>query len=583
MTSDEGAIKDELDDRVSATDRGRRYARPMSVVILLALLTAAAILPPLAFSGFLLSRNNQAQQDVVATLAEATAGGAVTTIDRQLQGMLSTLRGLATSNSLQEGRLSEFYVGAQTALAGTDNYLIVLDMEMNQLINTRRPFGVQLGKTADPVSAREALESGAPVVSNGFLGQVSRKWAFNITMPFTPAGKNPVLLLLTQNAESLTSALSMENLRGGWNAVIIDTAGTVMASTMMSSDVGKQFFLDSPQVATGPVRQSVIRDGKRYEIISERSKQSGWRVMLWAEYDVIQRPMLRTYRLLLLGGAAMITVGILVAWLVGRQIAKSVQRLSREAERLGAGKSVAPGSYPVQELDTISLAMSQASAQRRAAENEIRFLMREVAHRAKNQLTVVSSLAKQSARNVTDIGEFSESFHHRLMSLARSTDLLISGSVAGVELKELVWVQIEPFRPTEVADVEISGPQFRLSPQAAQTLGLVLHEMATNAAKYGAFASREGKLSVSWDLSAEQLTLVWREHVFHTVTASDKKGFGTRLITRMMKGALLAEIDCLFHSDGIEWRFVIPAGQLRPGPHNSADQPAKPEAETGSK
>ena len=188
----------------------------------------------------------------------------------------------------------------------------------------------------------------------------------------------------------------------------------------------------------------------------------------------------------------MIAVGGFAAWLLGRQITKSVRKLSADAHRLGAGEDVIATTYPVRELNTVSSALADASTERRASENEIRLLMREVAHRSKNQLTVVSSLAKQSARNARDVAEFSESFQQRIMGLARSTDLLIAGSVAGVELGELLRVQIEPFRPARHQNWKSSGPAFRLSLQAAQTLGLALHEMATNAAKYGALSGAAG-------------------------------------------------------------------------------------------
>lgn len=549
---------------------------PMSVVALLGLLIAAAIIPPLAFSGFLLERTNRAQQEMVATLAEAAAGAAIQTVDRQLQGMVTTLRGLSTSNALREDSLEPFYYQALVALAGTETFLAVVDKNMQQLFNTRTAYGSPLGKASDAEPLRQSLETDQPVISDGFYGQIAKRWAFYAVVPWHQPGRDTLLLVMNQNAETLLNTLAMENLRGGWNAVIVDRKGRVLASTLMSSDVGKPFFLDAVSQQKDQSHAIVELEGKDYELISKKSDLSGWRVVLWGERDTIQRPMFRTIRLLFLGGLAMVALGGIATWLIGRQITKSVHRLSEDAHRLGAGKKVTATVYPVKELINVSQAMAEASAERRAFENEIRFLMREVAHRAKNQLTVVSSLAKQSARNVTDVEEFSESFQHRLMSLARSTDLLIAGSVAGVELRELFTVQIEPFRPTEAGRVVIEGSPFRLSLQAAQTLGLAVHEMATNAVKYGAFATRQGRLSVSWTQSEDHLTIIWREYVLRRVPASKRKGFGTQLITRMLRGALGAEIDNTFHADGIEWRFVIPVDQLRPNPRNLADSPPPP-------
>lgn len=560
---------------VAATPARRSsYAfAPMSVVALLGLLIAAAMIPPLAFSGFLLERTNRAQQEMVATLAEAAAGAAIQTVDRQLQGMITTLRGLSTSNALQDESLETFYYQALAALAGTETFLVVVDQKMQPLFNTRTPYGTPLPVASNTEPLRRALETDQPAISEGFYGQTAKRWAFNVVIPWHQEGRETLLLAITQNAEALLSSLAMENLRGGWNAVIVDKAGNVLASTMMSSDVGKPFFLDAVQRPTMAGHDIVELNGARYEVISKKSELSGWRVVLWGESETIQRPMFRTIRLMFLGGLAMVALGGIATWLVGRQLTKSVKQLSEDAHRLGAGKKVNATIYPVTELTNVSQALAEASAERRAFENEIRFLMREVAHRAKNQLTVVASLAKQSARNVTDIDEFSESFQQRIMSLARSTDLLIAGSVAGVELRELLKVQIEPFKPDDPERLIVEGLPFRLSLQAAQTLGLAVHELATNAVKYGAFSTPRGHLGVSWTATQDSLTLVWREHVQHKITAGERKGFGSQLINRMVRGALGAEVDCTFHDNGIEWRFVIPIDQLRPNPRNTADTP----------
>ena len=250
-----------------------------------------------------------------------------------------------------------------------------------------------------------------------------------------------------------------------------------------------------------------------------------------------------------------------------------MRRLARDAQRLGAGEEVKATVFPVRELTTVSAAMAEGAAQRRAAESEIRFLMREVAHRSKNQLTVVSSIAKQSARNARGVAEFSESFQQRLMGLARSTDLLIAGSAAGVELQELINVQLEPFRPADTSRTTVSGPKFRLSLQAAQTLGLAIHEMATNAAKYGAFAAPAGRLAVSWSVKDGMLVLLWREFVPNAAPPSDRKGFGSQLIERMLVGALDAEYTRDFRADGLEARFAFPVEKLKPSP-KATEEPA---------
>ncbi|MGQ2904740.1 MAG: sensor histidine kinase [Neoaquamicrobium sediminum] len=547
--------------------RSRNRIGQISVGAILSLLMAAIIIPALIFAVMLLQRNNQAQQEMVSTLAEATAGSIAETVDRQLSGMLTTLRVLATSRSAGADNLADFYYRADRALEGSDAYLIITDENLNQLMNTRVPFGSPLGKISDVETARKALASAEPAVSSAFFGQIAQRWVFNVILPVRVDNGQVRLLILTQDAERLSDSLASRNLRGGWNAVLVDGEGTVLTSSYMSSDIGKPFFLaeaTSKSEAGSTLRDSVELEGESYETIRSSSSRSDWETIVWAPTAVVQAPLERTLRVLALGGLTIIALGALLAWVLGRQISKPIRRLARDARRLGAGERVEPVEYPVAEISTVSLALAQASVDRQAAENEIRFLMREVAHRSKNQLTVVSSIAKQTARHARTFAAFQDAFQKRVHGLARSTDLLIAGGAVGVELRELIEAQIEPFRPTDSERLEIKGTPFRLSNQAAQTLGLALHELATNASKYGAFATPSGRLTIQWKRSQGQLELLWREFVPRLRRRTVTPGFGTEVIERMLGGTLDAQIERVIHPNGLECRFTIPIARLEP-------------------
>lgn len=542
-----------------------RFA-PMSVKVWLALFVGVALIPTLAFSVFLLNRNNVAQEDMMATLADSTVAANVDAIDRQLSGMLTTMRALALSTALRSGDLDGFHKEAGTALEGTDSFLVVVDRQMNQLVNTSQPLGGPLGKVSDPAPLQESLRTEKPVISDGFFAKTSGKWVFYSAYPLDRPYGDAVALALAQNAESLGSALRMENLRGGWNAAIVDKKGIVLASTFMSSDVGKPFFLWQGMAEREAPQANVRFDGREYRVLTEKSGLTGWTVELWADATAIRRPIYRTYRMLLLGGLGLLAVSLAAAWLFGRQLSKSVSRLAEDARRMGLGQDVAARSFPVGELSTVSRALADAAKARRSAENEIRFLMREVAHRSKNQLTVISSLAKQSAAAAKTVEDFTEAFGQRILGLARSTDLLIAGSVSGVEMGELIKAQVEPFRPGDDADLKIVGPTFRMSAQAAQTVGLAVHELATNAAKYGALSTPGGELSVDWGVADGKLDLNWAETLPHEIEAPVRQGFGTRLIMRTLSGALGAEIDVRYGANGVSYGFTFPVDKLVEGP-----------------
>ncbi len=545
-------------------DSTRGNVRPRPIGFYLTLLVVVIILPALAFSILLLQRNNAAQREALKTLAEATAGSISEAVDREIRGMLTTLRVLASGTSLREEDLQRFHARAQIALKDTGTHVIVLDDDFNQLLNTRVEFGTPLGPTSDPASARFAQEQRVSVVSDAFVGRTAKRLVFNVVLPPSVSGLHGRYLIMTQDAQNLSAALSQQDLRGGWNVSLVDRNGIVLASSYLSSDAGKPFFLGtSPSTGTRWGRTTEQSQETEYVTVVGRSDLTRWSVVMWAPTMSIDEPLRRSMLSLLLGGLVVIVLATAAAWLLGRQIARPARRLAYDARRLGAGEEVEAVRYPIAEFATVSAAIAEAAVDRRNAESEIRFLMREVAHRSKNQLTVVSAIAKQSSRNAKTFAAFQDAFQKRLSGLARSTDLLIAGGVAGVELRDLLLAQIEPFQPSSADRLRIEGPDFKLANQAAQTIGLAAHELATNAAKYGAFSVPAGHLSITWRIDDDKLDFVWRETVPRLRRRAETKGFGTQVIDRMLGGTLDAEISRTLHRDGLECRFVMPLAKLQ--------------------
>jgi two-component sensor histidine kinase len=543
----------------------RKGARPKPIAAYLLLMVAVLIIPMVVFSVLLLQRNNKAQQKVLSTLTAAAAASMSEAVDREITGMMTTLRVLSKTQALFNDDLAPFYDRANRALAGTGSYLILVDQNYEQLLNTRVPLGTPLGKTSDPGTAAVAIEKQLPIVSDLFFGQVANDWVFNVDLPVYPKSGAPHVLLMTRNAASLTAALVRRKLADGWNAALVDGKNMVIASTSPINRTGQQFFLDL--ISKGPAasgEMTATHDGTAYQAIVQGSDLSGWNIVMWAPMTALNRPLRNALLSLTMGGAVMLGLGIAAALLLTRQISGPVRRLAKDARRLGAGEMVKAVDYPIAEIATVSHALAKAAERRQASDNEVRFLMREVAHRAKNQLTVVASIAKQSARNARGVEAFQDSFQKRLHGLARSTDLLIAGGVAGVEFRELLLAQIEPFQAGDPDRVEVDGPQFRLDNQAAQMLGMALHELATNASKYGAFSLPEGRLTAIWRVTGDAFDFTWREQVRRFRRRPERRGFGTEVIERMLKGALSATVERTWHRDGLEWRFGIPIERLRP-------------------
>ena len=536
----------------------RRMTRPFRFYLTSLLLIA--IVPAFIFSLVVLKRSVDAQEQVITALLQASTGSVTRIVERDIEGMLTTLKVLSTSRAMEDGDMEAFYRRASTALADTDSYLIVIDRKHDQRINTRVPFGTPLAKASDPDSVERAFtNNGAPLVSNVFFGQTAGKWVFNVYLPAKLPTGDEYLLTLTQNAESMAKAVNRETLSPGWNAALVDGNGKVIISSDAAVKAGEPFFLDKvPAISIGV--RNITENGTAYRVATEFSVITGWRIIAWAPRATVDAPATWSFLWLSLGGIIFAGIAIAGSLAIARVLSQGVKLVALDARRLGAGERIEPRPHIIAEVETVSAALAKAAASRTKAEGEIRFLMREVAHRSKNQLTVIQSMLNQSVHSAESVADFAESFRKRIAGLARSTDLMIANAAQGVDFRELAQNQLQPFTPDDPKRVVLSGPPLRLDTESAQTLGMALHELATNATKYGALANTTGVVKLSWALSDKGIALRWREEGadIEAPTMPHRKGFGTLVLERMLGMALKAELERIMHPDGIEWRINIP-------------------------
>ena len=166
--------------------------------------------------------------------------------------------------------------------------------------------------------------------------------------------------------------------------------------------------------------------------------------------------------------------------------------------------------------------------ERKEGEAHLRLLLRELTHRSKNLLAVIQAMARQTARHAGSIDGFLGQFGARLQALAASHDILVRESWHGASLDELVRSQLGAHIARAEEQVAIEGPAVALKPEAAQNLGLALHELAVNAARFGALSVPDGRLSVTWercDKTDGALALDWREQNGPRVKPRRKRGF----------------------------------------------------------
>ena len=535
------------------------------VAFYLVCLILVAVIPAFLFSIVVLKRTNEAQERIFESLLRTSTSAVNRAVEREISGMFSTLAFLSTSESLQKGDYRTLHAQAAKALEGTDIYFIVIDGNMQQLRNTRVSYDTPLQTASDPVSAGVALARDQRMVSDLFFGRTARQWVFNTYQPLRLPNGEHVLLTLTKNAEALRRAVNPDILSPGWNAAVLDSRGVVVVSTDEAQEAGKPFFLKVvPSLRLGV--SSARHGNTNYQVVTEFSALAGWRMIAWARASDVQAPAVSSFLWLAIGGAVFATIAAVSAFLIARMLSRDVRLLALDAQRLGQGERVAFRPYVISELETVSSALSEAADARVKSENEVRFLMREVAHRSKNQLTVIQAMLNQSVAGAENAADFAEAFRKRVAGLARSTDLMIANATQGVNLAELARNQLKPFTPDDPDRVRISGPVVLLDPQASQTLGMALHELCTNATKYGALANEKGIVSLSWTTADDALHLVWRESradIDRAALAAGRKGYGSIVLERMLGMALDAKLERIDHADGIEWQVTIPLARLR--------------------
>jgi two-component sensor histidine kinase len=547
----------------SAGDQPAQRARPIGLFLFV--LALVALVPAFGFSAVLLQRNNEAQEKVVETLITGTARSIMQAVDREITANISTLRVLATTPSLEGGDFEGFYNQVKDALEGTSTYVYLLDDKYYSILSTRSDFGTPPILSSDIPSAQKAFESREVVVSGLVTGRTSGRQVFNVLLPVFPPAGSPLILGLSRDAETLSTALLSDKLPDGWSVAMVDTGGIVIAASGGAGTTGQTFaFADINRLQTTPGLVTLRSGEDTYRAAIRQSFLTGWTLVAWAPSAIISRPLTDAVWSLAVGGLLLAAVVVLIVYWVTLQISGSVRNLESDAKRLGTGQPVSARAYPISEIASISTAIEDASKRRQQAETEVRFLMRELAHRSKNQMTVIAAMAKQTARGADSVPDFVANFEKRIFGLARSTDLLLANGGVGVDLKELISGQLDPLSPGDGDRVGLEGPPARINNQAAQILGMAVHELATNAVKYGAFRTDDGRLAVTWQKTPEALELVWRETVNDPLPPGERRGFGTTVLENMVVRSLGATTERIVHADGLEWRFSIPLSSIDP-------------------
>lgn len=547
---------------------------PWPVSFLLALSIIALAVPLLALLGMEAARLTTSERSRLFGEARLTAERIAADLDQTLNGYIAILESLATTPALGEDDFATVYRQAEAALSSRGLYAFLRDTKGQQLFNTRLPYGTPL-----PISKRaddEAFTEKHPYVSDVVIGDVAKKAVMAVSVPIFRNGKLRYVISLSLEPSLLKELLDRQKIPPEWRATIADRKDIVIARTRLHEEFVGKALRDAKN--RDGVEQGKDLEGRDVKWGMAPSRVAGWIVYVSVPavlVDAAARDALLNYVLIV---AAFTCVGIAGAVGVARVITKPLDMAEDAAKALGEGRKVEFKPTLVTEANAIGTALVEAAELRAHAEQQILLLMREVNHRSKNMLAVVQAIARQMPS--TDPKQFVRQFSDRIVGLAASQDLLIESNWQGVRVADLVRSQLALFRELIGTRIEIVGPPVRLQPPAAQAIGMALHELATNASKYGALSegNGDGKVRVSWRLEGageeRAFVLVWAEEKGPPVKPPERRGFGYTIMVAMVEKSLDATVTIDYAPSGLVWQVHAPARCTYEGPETSGG-PAK--------
>ena len=432
-------------------------------------------------------------------------------LDSEINSITAGLQVLALSQTLQQDDLDSFRTNAEAfvELYGGESALVLGESTGKQIINTRAPAGTALPPRQNHAGTEAVFRTGRPFYSRVFIGSVSQTPIITIDVPVKKSGKVAYVLSFNPPLKLFQRIVEQQRPSTDWTISLFDQDGVNFARVPNPErTIGQRASptLYAEMFKTDEAKTSTVSlEGTALLTAFTRSHMTGWTVAAGIASHTLTAPLLRTLLVTAAIGLVLLAIGLGFAVRMAAHIA--------EAETL-------------QDL-----------------------LVNELNHRIKNTLATVQSIASQTFRSTADTTEAQRNFSDRIVALGRAHSLLNEERWNGADVRSIAESVMEPYM-AEPGRVEMAGPHIRMKSAQALALSMVLHELATNAAKYGALSNVFGKVTMSWGLDGNQLNLLWRERGGPPVAEPERKGFGSRLIAQGL-GAQNGSTEVTYEKTGV--------------------------------
>jgi two-component sensor histidine kinase len=510
-------------DRSRAAPRGPLFAK-QSIPIRLSLLVAGVVLPLTIFAAVLVYYNYEANRRTAYDRILQIARGVATNVDAEFRAAIASLEVLALSEALERDDLVTFRQQAEhfVKLHFPQSNVVVSDASGQQLLNTAVPAGTPLPKYIRMEDLRRVFEEHDPQISRLLFGPVLHRNIVVVDVPVWRDGQVVYDLAASLPLSVFGDIIMRQRAQPDWTIAVFDREGTVIARSRDNQQfVGRSA---SPSLYPGLTNRfegtldTTTFDGTVVLTGFTHAQFSGWSAAVGIPRSSLTTELWRSV-------AVLAAIG-LVCWGFGMLFAV---RLATQ------------------------LARSQADRE---------LLINELNHRVKNTLATVQGLVASTLRSAGSIVDAKKVTEQRIIALGRAHDVLTKEHWGSADLRELVLSIVQPYRTEHTNSIEVFGGDLRVNPRAAVALAMVLNELMTNAAKYGALSQPEGRVRVEWSAtegrSSPKMRLVWTEMGGPLVQPPIRRGFGSTLIEQSITRELGGTFERYFDPAGLRCTITLP-------------------------
>lgn len=419
---------------------------------------------------------------------------------------------------------------------------------------------------ANEITFKTSMLQSELIVGQYRVDDVTKKAGVPLALPmFDDAGKHIGVVISSLDPDWLAQQLAKRGISEGGSVTVADKSGVIIAR----------------QPEHNKFKGTKIPDAYRYLVtaaqpgfLSIKSQDGTERLLGYVPissqpYDLyvstgisIERSYLwlksATWRQFIFTGIAMLLTMFLIYYLIRLFVTAPLEKLfstvkAWQNNQLSARTGLSPTGG---ETGMLGFEFDRTIDLLAKREESINILMRELVHRSKNQMALLISLANRLARGQKTVDGYRDALIERLMALSTSQDLLVRNDGQPLDLMVLVQSQIKSFDTAAHRRIVIAGPALTVSPENARSIGMAIHELGTNAAKYGALAGSRGHVSISWKILQVKNNLIelsWVESGGPSVKHPDSSGFGRTLLEKIVPLQLNGTADINYFSHGFSW------------------------------